>query len=219
MAAAATEGAYYNQLMYLADLFRSAGLNSRLFPYLMAQVMHETGNLTSNLAQNYNNLSGITYVHQLAANGKQGVYATYANVKDWARDYARVLNLSPGKPANAVSAQDFHNRLLQNNYFGTRTAGSPADLQYIHGFNAMLKKINLVLSHAVALGEKYKSGELTTYTTDAKSLAPGDVKAANAKFAVEEKAHVALQWAQDHPLAAAGIGAGVIILISKIFSR
>jgi hypothetical protein len=193
----------------LSALLRSVGFRSDIIPYLLAQVLHETENLTSNLFRNYNNFSGIKYVKQKRANGKHGAFATYASPQDWAADYYRVLNLSPGRPAGATSAQDFHTRLLANNYYGTRTAGSAIDQQYVTGFNSALKKVNAALPGSPGASADWTYG--SSVVDDKGKVIPPAQRAIDEKvYALEHPQF--LETLKAHPLLA-GIGLTVVGII------
>ena len=201
------DGAYLNQLEYLTKILRDAGFPENGMAYFLAQIMHETGNLTSNLAHNYNNFSGIKYVHQPAASGSHNKFAIYASPGDWANDYHRVLSLKH-RPIDASSAQDFYTRLMDNGYF--TKAEAPA---YATDFNARLKKIAQVLRDAGALGKEYANGNMNTYTTGS-GLKKSDVKAANTAFDADREITKLENWASDHKTLAIGLGIAALILIA-----
>jgi hypothetical protein len=203
---AANEAAYYNQLSALTELLQQVGFPMAHMAYFLAQIMHETGNMTSDLAQSFNNFSGIKYVHQAAANGQHNGFATYATPADWAQDYKRVLSRG-ARPIDAASAQDFFHRLTTNGYFLPSEA--PA---YVKGFNARLKKINQVLSDAAATGQQYANGAMNTYTTGA-GLKKGDIKAANTSFDAGREATALQHWVSDHKLLAGGAAAAFLLLL------
>jgi hypothetical protein len=193
--------------MYLTGLLRKAGFKEQVIVYCLAHIMYETADLTSDLAQNFNNLSGITFVNQKAASGSHNGFAIYKTAQDWANDYYRVLGLSPGHPRDATSDQQFFDGLRANHYF------TDSDKTYAAGLTAKIKKINKTLADAIALGKKYASGEMDTYTTGGDgSLKPGDVQKRNVQMKVAEKTNVAGKWIQDHKLLA-GVGAAIAGLI------
>jgi hypothetical protein len=126
-----------------ARMFTELNAPPLVIPFLVAQVAYETGNFKSKLLKDHNNASGIVWTGKAsqknATKGRplpeapQYFYAKFDTLKDWARDYIRVLNLR-NKPIQAASADDFIQRLKANGYFT-----APIE-QYRKGFMTYLKK-------------------------------------------------------------------------------
>lgn len=202
---AATQGALYNQIRYVGDLLSRAGMTpgSLVETYAIAQVMHETGGLTSNLARKYNNLSGIKYINKpyqknayLATNG----YAGFKTDQDWANDYVRILSLSPGKPINATSFQQFYNGLATNGYFVPAEAA-----EYSAGLNNWIRKISAAINAANAQWAQIQKTGVAT----AGDWTPADTAAV--------KKQEQDNWWKDLPTwEKVGIGAGALLLAVAI---
>ena len=207
-----TDMGLYNQVVAMEKILRNAGIPDNMLNYAIAQIMLESADFSSNLAANYNNYSGIRYVHQSNANGSQNGFATYSSPDHWAADYKRVLSLSPGRPIDSSSAQDFYLRLQKNNYFVPSEAN-----QYATGFNSKIKKLAQVLNDASDLGAQYASGKKNTYTTSS-SMKKGASAAENTKFDAERDFNKVKLWAKDHPTEAIGVGIIAAIVLTKAFS-
>ena len=127
----------FSMATQLATWLRGAGFPERLLVYLIAQSAHETDGGISPLTK-VNNWSGIKWSPNGYATGKQANgYATYKTPDLWAKDYFRVLSLAPGRPIDAISAQDFLDRLYRNGYFGKTKSGYNI---YAAGLNRRLKE-------------------------------------------------------------------------------
>ena len=113
------------------DWLRNAGIPGQVIPWASAQVWHESNGGNSNVAKQNLNYSGIIWLNkptQKATKGtarpksEGGYYAKYASQGDWARNFARILSLSPGRPVDATSLMDFVARLKKNRYFAASEA-------------------------------------------------------------------------------------------------
>lgn len=207
-AKAKTPGALYQQILYLQKLLRAAGFPDGLInTYAMAQIMFETNDLSSDLTQNGNNFSGIKFInkpYQKNAHALPNGYAGFTTDQDWANDYYRVLSLSPGKPVNATSLQDFFNRLIANKYFEAVPA------TYSAGLNTWIKKINDAITQANAAGAQAQSTGTAT---------SGDWNAADTANVDMQQVFTKLKdgW-NGLPLPGKiGVGLAAVILAVKLF--
>ena len=127
---------------WLIDILFRAGYPTILRGYVIAQVLHETGNLTSRLATTgTNNITGIKYTKNSPyQSGKSGAYATYKTYEDWAKDLKRILLFKPGTPYNATTITDYVNRLKLNRYFEDSAAN------YLKGLNNWAIKNNQAIN-------------------------------------------------------------------------
>jgi hypothetical protein len=76
----------------------SSELGGKLDPFIVLSFWHwETAGGTNRGSKKLNNLAGIKWVDQKRKYGieatQSGMYANYANLEEFAKDYARVLNL------------------------------------------------------------------------------------------------------------------------------
>lgn len=140
MIGALTATEMLQKMATLQPVLASAGIPAAVMPYAIAQVMHESDDLNSSLAKDYNNYSGVKYYGQkLAKQGRKApdgdYYAMYNSANDWAKDYANILakNAGAGRPLDATNAKDFVDRLRANNYF--------SDPYYHVKYNAKLRKV------------------------------------------------------------------------------
>jgi hypothetical protein len=144
----------------------AAGASPTVVPFLMAQVAHETGNFDSRVFRDNNNASGIMFINNPARqkNATRGRlfpaneqprdpsrprlhYAHFATLKDWARDYLRIIGKAPQTAANLTQ----YATLLKNRGYYT----APLN-QYAAALNAhynRLKKAGL-LDNLTATGAK-----------------------------------------------------------------
>lgn len=214
-ARAKTDGAYWAQIEAIFALFRAAGIPTNVFYQAAAQVMWETGDLTSDLAYEFNNLSGIrpSQKKQYQAGVHNG-FATYSSQAQWAQDYKRVLSLDfgKGKPIDAKNLQEFYDRLKANSYF---TAAESS--QYLSGITAKYNKIVGLYNAQQKAGQLFSSGKVDTYTTSSDQhdipTSSTQVQADNAKFDAGEKLNVLTHWAEANPAVAIGAGLGVFLLL------
>ncbi len=202
-APAKDNAALYQVIVYLTNLLNTAGIPKAVQVYCIAQILYETAGLTSNLARNSNNFSGIKYInksYQKNAHAAGNGYAGFDTVHDWANDYARILSLSPGKPINATNAQDFFNGLIANHYFGEKPA------VYSAGFNTWLKKVNTALNQAQATWSQVQA----TGSGTAGNWTAADTLAAKGQ---EMKA----AWAGLSTPVKVGVGLAAVFIAVKIF--
>ena len=110
----------------LKKLLLSVGFPASNIDLFVAQILHETGGkIDSKLEMEGNNLTGIKYIGKsYQRNAQAGVlspegnrYAKFATLKDWAKDYKRILSLGAEKPLHATNVVDFVARLKNNAYF------------------------------------------------------------------------------------------------------
>lgn len=116
-----------------------------ILPFIVAQVAHETADFKSKLLYDHNNATGITFANnkQRQKNATKGRplpedprynYAKFDSIKDWAVDYIRLINRGQNKPLNALTVDEYIERLKANNFF-TATVES-----YKAGVKRYLKK-------------------------------------------------------------------------------
>jgi len=140
-ARAKTISALYEQLRWLYAQMQAAGIPTAVSAYAMAQIMHESDWMTSNLGNTDNNYAGIKYVNQQGAtpgikSPEGGNYAHYKDFPAFLADYRRVLSLNTGgkgRPIDATTATEFIDRLRANRYF--------TDPNYHVKYNAALRKV------------------------------------------------------------------------------
>lgn len=209
-----------NWVVFITDLLRKVGMPERLLPYLIAQVAHETDGGRSTLANTFHNWSGIkANNHGLTSGTTSGGFATYANDGKWASDYKRVLSMSPGRPIDATSAQDFYLRLLKNGYFTQKESAA-----YATAFNNRLREVNAILAD--------KSGNLAVAVktkkeiADQKATGPGALTLEDPTITEKEykkkypKSPEALDkggFIKKHPLlAGAAAAVGLVIVIKAL---
>lgn len=176
--------------------------------YMIAQVMLESGDFTSNLSRIFHNLSGIRPNKHGFTNGatdmsgpfkKKNEFATYANDTMWAKDYIRILQMPPGVPINATSANDFYTRLARNGYF-LPSEGE----QYKKLFNAKIKLFN----HLVTMSQNPNSS-----VADVDKLSKNAYDQGTAQGGLQE------WWGGlSFPVKAGIIGGGALLVIVAIKS-
>lgn len=79
------------------DLYQSLivnGFNYLTAQYITAQSAHETGNFTSQIFRQNNNLFGMKYAGQSLALGTKSGHAYYANIENSIRDYQTYYRLN-----------------------------------------------------------------------------------------------------------------------------
>lgn len=137
-----TEKLQYNYLVIRALLI-SQGMPENTATWAAAQVMHETNGLKSRVSKDDNNLSGIMWINKPYQNATRGTarpraeggyYARYADKRDWAKDFIRVVSFGT-KPVAAASLQDYVNRLADNKYF------TDSRQNYYNGVKRWLDKV------------------------------------------------------------------------------
>ncbi len=154
-------------IIIMMRVLQANGFPNKIIPYCLAQFMHETKNLTSRLTQWWN-YAGI----KLTKWAKENVdafdagngYAGYRTLDGFARDYKRILQLQPGDPFQAQTAQQFLDGLYKNRYFTDNYAN------YSSGLNRGLKIVNDVLTRAGTTGsdlaQRIKAGDEYKATWD-----------------------------------------------------
>lgn len=219
-ARAKTISALYEQLRYIYAAMLQAGFPAGIVTtYAMAQIMHESDWMTSNLGNVDNNYAGIKFVNQPGAtpgikSPEGGNYAHYDSFGAFLADYKRVLSLNTGgkgKPIDATTAQQFVERLAANHYF--------TDPQYYLKFNAALRRVSEALQWGHNQGQKflqqYNNGQNTfTYT-------PGQGLTSNEAFDLDRWWQGRVNWAKANPGSAAAAVLGIILgvgLLKKAIS-
>ena len=137
---------HLDQDLYMAErAMLKAGIPKRIFAYTLAQILHETNDFKSPLATRGWNWSGIKYskwAHDNVDAFNDKGYAGYRTLDGWATDYYRILNLAPGHPFAATTAQEFLDGLYSNKYFT-----APKDT-YGAALNRKLKIANAFINRA-----------------------------------------------------------------------
>lgn len=154
-------GTMYSPFLLLKVLqaLRAVGMPAKLERILLTQVAHESDSGTSKKAQKYNNYSGIKCNNHGLSNGCVDKFATYATINNWASDYKRVLSLSPGRPIDAINAQDFLDRLDKNNYFIEPGIDRQKQrVAYATAMNVRFKQVDKVLANKERLDYAIKDG-------------------------------------------------------------
>lgn len=207
-AAANSQQALYNQIIYLASLLYASGVpkGSLMATYCIAQCMFETADFTSAQSQNQHNYSGLRYAGQKGAKKGANGFATFDTAADWAHAYVATLHKAgtKGAPISAASAQDFYDRLLANKYFTLAEAR-----QYSTGFNSWLKKVNATLLWAKNTGAKAQaSGRSDVRSDDDKGIVTD----------IEAYKNDAVNWFESIPTWEKWVfgGAGVLLLVKMI---
>lgn len=108
----------------------AAGLPRPFLALALAQIAHETGGFASRVMEEDNNLSGIMYIgkpdvqkNAIAgrafppAESRTARYAHFATVKDWARDYIRIISRGAQPPIGATDPATLAQRLKAIGYY------------------------------------------------------------------------------------------------------
>jgi flagellum-specific peptidoglycan hydrolase FlgJ len=108
----------------------SAGLPPTFLALALAQIAHETAGFWSRVMEEDNNLSGIMYIGKPdvqrnatpgrrfpASESSTARYAHFDTVKDWARDYIRIISRGAQPPIAASDAATLAQRLKANGYY------------------------------------------------------------------------------------------------------
>ena len=129
------------KLASIYGALQSLGYSDEKIRWMLAQILHETGQFTSRsqVAVLNNNYSGIKWInkpYQKASKGSPvppserssrdvptNYYAKFDSLADWAADYVRILNIR-SKPIQAGSLDQFLERLADNGYYDARTAAA-----------------------------------------------------------------------------------------------
>lgn len=91
--------------------------------FIVAQTAFETGNYTSNLCVNHNNLSGITYssraVRLLGDNNVTDYkgYCSYSSVIQWLYDYTNLMNVRYQSALKETDIVGFCKQLKERGYY------------------------------------------------------------------------------------------------------
>jgi hypothetical protein len=208
--------------MYILPFFFDAGFpkGNLVTTYAIAQMMFESDWMTSNVANTDNNYSGITYLNKPyqnatkglpmpASESKTGHYAHFSSIKEWVKDFYRILNLNTGgqgKPIDAKTANEYVSRLKANHYFT-----SP---NYSTGFNAALRKVSEALTWGQSQEKEFlkqrASGQDTFTDTAGKGLT------SNEEFSADRLLNKLKLYATDHPFITAGAAVVSLLTLKKI---
>lgn len=116
-----------------------AGAPIKSLPYILAQVSHETAGFNSKILITDNNASGIIYINKPtkqknASKGspfpkKEGQYnyARFATLKDWAKDYLRIIGTAA---ASAKSLPQFAQSLKNKGFYTDSVQNYSNGLKY-----------------------------------------------------------------------------------------
>ena len=221
-ARAKSQGALLAQIQDIAkDMAAGGWPDGPVRIYAIAQIMHESDGLTSAVANEDNNYSGITWLnkpYQKATAGRSrpaseggGHYAHYATFADYLNDFKRILSLNTGgqgRPIDARSAAEYGDRLRANHYF--------TDPNYHTKFNAALKKVSDAVNYGLSQDQQFKQqrdqGQNTFTVTAGKGLT------SNESFNAGQNLSLFTQWVTDHPVIA-GAAAVATVLALKAVSK
>ena len=221
-ARAKSTGALLAQIQDIANNMDVVGWAKGLIRiYAIAQIMLESDWLTSSVANEDNNYSGINWInrpYQNATRGRSkpaseggGYYAHFNNFNDYLADFKRILSLNTGgkgRPIDATSAAEYGERLRANHYF--------TDPNYHTKFNAALKKVSDAVNYGLSQDKQFlqqrSQGQDTFTVTAGKGLTSNETFNAGQQFSLFT------QWVTDHPVIAVGTILGIIIAI-KAASR
>ena len=146
-----------NSLSVAYQALQSAGITGEAAKLALSQVMFETAEninnievpLTSDLSISDNNFSGIKWIndtstqlnsYQAGAAPDGGYFAGFNTPKDWAVDYARVVELGSQDPLAANNVSDFANALKQNGYYTGNESDYAAGMDH---FYTILTSVNI----------------------------------------------------------------------------
>lgn len=151
---------------WLIPTFKNLGASEKVAQYIALLAMHETNGFKSRLSQQDNNYSGIKFVKQPGATqGRKSpegnYYAKYPDRTAWAADLYRILANGKGKPLQAVSLEDFAQRLKAGGYYTDSVENYTKGLQRW----AKMQKQYKTAEHAVK-NPKYVSPEPQTDPED-----------------------------------------------------
>ena len=144
------------------DLFQKLGVDNSRIPFLLSQLVFETGYFTADPYKLDNNPAGITWNNNYlkrpgASLGRKrkavegGNYVHFDTLENAALDYLRILNRKPGQPITAISIDDFANRLAQNGYYDQRHTSVA---QYTTGLKSIYSNIDKTVDVAALLKKK-----------------------------------------------------------------
>ena len=97
----------------------SAGISSAKAELLYVQFAHETGNFTSELCREYNNLAGVTQVepNDLPQPDGQFYYMKFDDLSHWARYFGKFIRLFDGA-VEAQTIEEYATALKNEGYYG-----------------------------------------------------------------------------------------------------
>jgi flagellum-specific peptidoglycan hydrolase FlgJ len=161
------QNAVKNNIPIWTELLLKNSVPPYIVKIILAQLVFESGWFLSRAYLLNKNPAGITWnSNYLKRSGTSigikrkegGNYVNFDNYETALKDYLRIINKngSSGKPIEALSADDYVNRLKANNYF-------TADInEYKRGVNSILNNINTVLDlNAVIEKKKYNEASLS----------------------------------------------------------
>ena len=97
----------------------AAGISGAKAELLYAQFAHETGNFTSELCREYNNLAGVTQVepNDLPQPDGQFYYMKFDDLSHWARYFGKFIRLFDGA-VEAQTIEEYATALKNEGYYG-----------------------------------------------------------------------------------------------------
>lgn len=97
----------------------SAGISGGDAKLIYAQFSHETGNFTSELCLQYNNLAGVTQVepNDLPQPDGSFYYMKFDSLDAWARYFGKFIRLFDGA-VEATTIEEYATALKEGGYFG-----------------------------------------------------------------------------------------------------
>lgn len=154
---------------YFYDLIYKNGVDYNVIPFLISQIILESGYFSSNAFINDNNPAGITWNSNflkrpgatkgtLRPSNEGGNYVHFANYSDAITDYLRIVNEKRssnniGKPIEAKDYIDYATRLKANGYFGKYKLNTPSGQielkNYIAGMKANIIRNQKWVDYAV----------------------------------------------------------------------
>ena len=144
-----------------ADIFLKNNVNVDLIPFLLSQIILESGWFSSNAYIFDHNPSGITWNNNYKTrpgtsigtkrpSNEGGNYVHFALYDTAAKDFIRILNKQSinntiGKPINATSLTDFSKRLKLNGYFTSSESSYTNALKSISKRNQQWNDVTTLL--------------------------------------------------------------------------
>ena len=97
----------------------AAGISGAKAELLYAQFAHETGNFTSELCREYNNLAGVTQVepNDLPQPDGQFYYMKFDDLSHWARYFGKFIRYFDGA-VEATTIEEYATALKNEGYYG-----------------------------------------------------------------------------------------------------
>lgn len=115
------------------NLLVGNGFTIKQAQFITAQAAHETGNFTSQVFHENNNLFGMTYVGQLNSLGDKNGYANYENIDQCIKDFTEYYRRSGYSPSFG-SVAEYITTIKAHGYF-------EADVnEYVNGVEYFYKK-------------------------------------------------------------------------------